>query len=131
MNNNYILRDTIIFGKYEPESYLGGCKRFTCSRDTILKLLELDFIDPEECQNCSPTTKEFIECTEDFKDALFNCYAISDKRDDYRITIEGLDIEVQDDEYDKISYLVETFHYADEFSFEHNGDSYFLHAWWD
>ena len=131
MNKDYKARDEIIFGKYDPNSYFGGCKRFSCSKETIQTLIDNDFIDLEECQNCSPTTKEFMEYVNDLNDVIFNCYAISPNRDDYRVTIEGLDVEVKDDDYDNISYLVETFHYADEFGFEHNGDSFFLHAWWD
>ena len=131
MNKDYKTRDKIIFGEYNPNSYFGGCCRFTCSKEVMQTLIDNDYIDPNECQNYSPTTKEFMEYVENFDDVRFNCYAISPERSDYRITIEGLDIEVKDDDYDNISYLVETFRYADEFGFEHNGDSFFLHAWWD
>ena len=131
MNKDYAERDKIIFGKYEPDSYFGGCRRFTCSKEIMQELIEKNFIELYECQNYSPSTKEFMEYIENIDDVRLNCYAISPLRNDYRITIEGLDVEVADDNYDMISYLVETFHYADEFSFEHNGDSYFLHAWWD
>lgn len=131
MNKDYNRRDFIIFGEYDPSTYWGGCKRFTCTKDTMQQLIAEDFIDLDECQNDSPTTNEFMEYTEDFEDVIFNCYAISPDRGDYRITIEGLDIEVADSDYDKITMLVENFRYADEFSFEHVPDAYCLHAWWD
>ena len=128
---NAITRDEMIFGKYEPEKYSGGCRRFTCDRTLLKKLVENGYADPREQQNESPTIKEFIEYTEDFEDAEFECYAISPKRIDCRITVEGIDIKVHEDEYDKVSYLVETFRWADEFSFEHIRHDYYLHAWWD
>lgn len=131
MNTNVKRRDEIIFGKYEPERYLGGCRRFTCSRDTIETLLNEDFIELDECQNYSPSTKEFLESTIDLEKVEFECYVINADRDDYRVTIEGVDIEINDSNYKDISYAIETFHNADEFNFYHNESSYFLHAWWD
>ena len=131
VNRDHIRRDNIIFGEYNPDSYFGGCRRFSCSKETVQQLLDEGFIDPSECQNCSPTTSEFMEYVRDFDDVTFECYAISPDRNDYRITIEGVDIEIPDNNYDLISYAVETFHYADEFSFNHGSGCYFLHAWWD
>lgn len=131
MNKNYESRDQILFGKYDPESYFGGCKRFHCSYGTMKRLVEENFIELNECQNESPSTKDFMESFVDFDDVIFNGYAISPNRDDYRVTIEGFDIEIPDTDFDKITFLVETFHFADEFSFQHNGDTYYMHAWWD
>ena len=131
MNKNYERRDEIIFGKYDPDKYFGGCRNFECTKEVMQILFNEGFIDPDEYQNCSPSTKDFMETVKDIDGVTFGCYAISPDRDDYRITIDSIDIEIPDTDYDNISLLVESFHYADEFSFSHNGDSYFLHAWWD
>ena len=131
MNKDYAQRDKILFGEYNPDKYLGGCRNFTCSKEVMQTLVENDYIDPNECQNYSPMTKEFMEILHDIDNVRFNGYAISPDRDDYRLTIDGVDVEIEDTDYDNISLLVESFHYADEFNFSHDGDSYFLHAWWD
>lgn len=131
MNKDYKKRDEIIFGKYDPESYLGGCKNFQCSYETMKQLVDENFIEPDECQNYSLSTKDFMDVLENIPNVEFLAYAISPDRDDYRVTIEGVEVEIPDTNFDEITLLVESLHYADEFSFHHTGDSYYLHAWWD
>lgn len=131
MNKDYKRRDEIIFGGYDKEKYLGGCRNFTCSYDVMKQLVDENFIELDECQNYSPYTKDFMEILDGVPNVEFMAYAISPDRDDYRVTIEGFEVEISDTDFDTISLLVENFHYADEFSFQHNGDSYYLHAWWD
>lgn len=132
MNKNYELRDRIIFGKYDPESYrLGGCKNFHCSYATMKKLFDEEFIDPDDCQNYSPSAKDFMEYLDGVDNVEFIAYAISPTRDDYRITIEGADVEIEDTDYDTITRLVGLFGGADEFTLDHSGSTYYLHAWWD
>lgn len=131
MNKDYVKRDEIIFGGYDPKSYIGGCKNFHCSYKTMEKLVEENFIELDECQNSSPYTKDFMDILKDVDNVRFIAYAISPDRDDYRVTIEGVDVEIQDTNFDEVSLLVESFHYADEFTFKHEGDTYYLYAWWD
>ena len=131
LNGDYKRRDEIIFGSCEPEKYSCGYRSFKCGRETIQTLLDEGFIDPNECQNDSPFTHEFMYYTEDFADTTFICYAISPDRGDYRVTIDGVEIVIKDDDYEMISRAVEMFHYADEFSFDHVGNEYHLRAWWD
>ena len=61
----------------------------------------------------------------------FECYAVDVNRDDYRITIEGIRAYIPDTDYDRINLYVEQFRYADEFTFEHMNDCFYLRAWWD
>ena len=131
MNKDYELRDKILFGKYEPETYLGGCKNFHCSYETMKKLVEENFVELDECQNYSPYTKDFMEMLEGVDNVEFIAYAISPDRFDYRITIEGFDVEISDTDYDTLARLVERCHGADEFNLDHSGNTYYLHAWWD
>ena len=131
MNKNYKRRDEIIFGAYKKEKYSGGVRRFNCSRETILNLLEEDFISPDECQNCSPYVKDFVEYTEGIDETKFECYAVSPDRDDYRVSIEGVDFIIPDTDYDKVTMAVDISRSADEFSFEHAKTNYYIHAWWD
>ena len=131
MNKNYKRRDEIIFGAYEKEKYFGGVRRFNCSRETILNLLEEDFISPDECQNCSPYVKDFVEYTEGIDETKFECYAVSPDRDDYRVSIEGVDFIIPDTDFDNVTMAVDISRSADEFSFEHAKNNYYIHAWWD
>ncbi len=131
MNRDYLKRDSIIFGKYEPETYFGGCKNFHCSYETMKKLVDENFIELNECQNYSPYTKDFMELLSPEDDVRFMAYAITPERPDYRVTIEGVDIVIPDDDFDKVSLFTESFRGADEFSLQHDGNNYYLHAWWD
>lgn len=132
LNGDYITRDKLIFGGYDEAKYFGGLRSFRCCRDLMKTLIEENFASTREMQNCSPTIGEFMEITEDSDcDITFICYAISPERDDYRISIEGIDIVIPDSDFDSVSYFVESFHGADEFSFQHEESNYYLHAWWD
>ena len=131
MNKNFELREKIIYGDHIPTKYFGGCRNFSCTREVIQELLENDFIDPKECQNDSPSVQEFFDFTEGFDDVEFECYEISPDRDDYRVTIEGIDISIPDNDHDGLSNVVDYLRYADEFDMTHTGSKYFIHAWWD
>jgi hypothetical protein len=133
LNADVKRRDEIIFGSYNPDKYIGGIRRCVCGIAMIKELLAENFIDENETQNESPSVKDFLEYVSDLKtdNIEFLCYAVSDSRCDYRITIEGVDIVIPDTYYDDISIAVELFRYADEFTFEHAWNNFYLHAWWD
>lgn len=131
MNKNVELRDKIIFGKYEPEKYSGGHRPFRCSYETMKALVDNNFIEPDECQNYSPYTKDFMDILDGIDGVEFIAYAISPDRSDYRVTIEGADVDIEENDHDTLCFLVESFRSADEFNVEHIGDRYHLHAWWD
>ena len=133
MNKDIKTRDEIIFGEYDPEKYkYGGIRRFERSPDVIHRLIENDFIDLNECQNCSPSTKEFMEYVEDIEEYItFGGYAVVDTRDDYRVTIDEIQILLPVEKQDEFFSLIEIFRYADEFSISRDVDNYYLRAWWD
>lgn len=132
LNGDYNLREQIIFGEdYNKQNYFGGCRNFSCDRATLEKLLENNFIDPHECQNSGPYVEDFLAYTEGIDGVEYECYAISPERGDYRVTIEGIDLILPDTDYGNLSMIVESFHSADEFSFQHVGHTYLIHAWWD
>ena len=133
LNGDYITRDNMIFGEYDEDEYTGGIRHFTCEPDLIHELLDNNFVDPEDCQNYSPYISEFLEVADRIPDChvAFECYSVSPERDDYRISIEGIHVVIPDTDYDAIELCVESFNGADTFNFHHEGDSFFLHAWWD
>ena len=64
LNKNVKLRDEIIFGKYEPEKYMGGIRRFeNLNLGKLKEIAILNFINLEEHQNYSPAMKKYPEYT--------------------------------------------------------------------
>lgn len=133
MNKDINSRDMILFGEYNPEKYLGGIRSFDCcSLETIKTLLEKGFIDAEECQNCSPSTAEFIEIAEtEGVDAEFGGYAVAISRGDYRVTITDITVEFDAGNIDLMIKMINELRYADEFDMSINGGICQIYAWWD
>ena len=86
-------REQLVFGcSYDPEKYkMGGVRYFNAmSVDTAKKLLDLNFIDPDDAQNLSPTAQEMINFCDDGTDKWYlHGYVVSPDRDDCRISFEG------------------------------------------
>ena len=133
MNSNYKRRDEIIWGVYDPERYKsGGCCRFYAPAEKAQQLVEEGFIELNETQNESPSTEEFMNSIVGYEDWVeFECYAISPERDDYRVTIEGINIWIPIDKRDDMCRFVEEFRYADEFNINSDENGFHLRAWWD
>lgn len=91
MNRNIRKRDEIIFGNYDPDAYGGGVRQFEdMSYDTLKQLIDEGFVDVEDKQNYAPTIQEMMKFAEKYgKNYLFDGYVVSDKRDDYRVSIDG------------------------------------------
>lgn len=87
----------------------------------------------DDCQNDSPSVKEFIEYMESRKadDALdgffFECYIVNTKRDDTRFSIEA--ISGVNLPQNVLQWAINEFHRADEFQVEL--DKKCFRAWWD
>jgi hypothetical protein len=132
LNGDYLTRDFIIFGEYDEKKYLGGIRNFTCHLELLKKLVDCNFAAIDECQNYSPSIKDFLDVAENMtSDVLFECYAVSPERDDYRITVEGVSVIIKDSNYKDLTLFIESFHDSDEFSIEHIDSEYHLRAWWD
>lgn len=121
-------RDEIIFGDYKPEAYkLGGIRRFENLTLEQFKLLyDEKFIDPEDCQNSAPSAEDFINFMQENPQFTAHGYAVSPERNDYRVTIEGLDLDGETSEETKFNFVHFARH-ADEFTYEQHR----LRCWWD
>lgn len=120
-------RDMILFGEpYDKAKYqYGGVRHFSeLTAEELKELVDKDFIDLEECQNCSPTTQDFMEFLEEHPEFTAHGYAVSPERSDYRITLEGIKSEVEPD-MDILEAFIEFCRFADDFSIHP------LYAWWD
>jgi len=132
MNKDFKARERLIFNdEYNALNYLGGIRRFKCSTDKLRTLYAEDFVEANDRQNDSPSLEEFLEYVGDYPTATFECYAVCPEREDYRVTVEGVNLVIPETDYDAVGYFAETFHYADEFSLEHVGHNYHMRAWWD
>ena len=125
--NNVNARDLILFGeKFCEDKYLGGIRRFeSLSVSGLQNLLALNAIDPEEQHNCAPTTQEIYDFMKDHDNFTAHGYAVSTSRDDYRISLEGVEgfCETRADMED----FVNMFRFADEFSIS-DGEAW---CWFD
>lgn len=116
-----------ILGMQYPPKYLGGCESFKgLTLEALDLLLDEGFIDPEECQNCSPTTVEFKEFMEMYPEVKLHGYIVSPERSDYRMTIEGLEY-CGDVSKEMLQEFVNRYRFADDFICN---DGY-LYCWFD
>lgn len=116
-----------IIGIPYPVVYSGGCCNFKgLTLDKLNLLLDEGFVDPEEQQNCAPNTMEFKGFLEAYPQATLHGYIVSPERDDYRVTIEGLEYEGEVSK-EMLFDFTEMFRFADDFNV---GDD-FLNCWFD
>ena len=129
LNRDYNTRDKFLFHGYNEDAYMGGIRRIRClTSEDIKYLLDLRFIDPMDCQNDSPSVKEIYDFLKEHSEFYAFGYAVSPKRDDYRISIEGIcsnweSINIpKEDLIDFVDFSVG----ADELSI-----TPYCRAWWD
>ena len=116
-----------IIGMDCPPKYLGGCKSFKgLTLSQLNLLLEENFIDPEECQNSSPTTIEFKEFLDRYPECTLHGYIVTPERSDYRVTIEGLEY-CGDVPRDMLVDFINEFRYSDNFICDED----YLYCWFD
>ena len=124
MNKDFKRRDEIL--GIANKKYMGGIIHFEAIDVQTLKLLiDEDFIELDEAQNCSPTTKQFYEFMCEHPQVKAEGYAVSPERDDYRVTIEGLNCHENTTKELKTQFT-EFCNDADEFQI-----TPFLRSWWD
>jgi len=128
LNKDWERRDTIVFGKpCDWEKSTGGIHHFdNLTVDDLKLLVEEGFADPEDCQNSAPNIAEMIEYAEGHEGFTFDGYVVSPKRDDYRVSIEGLTYEGETTKQDVIDFA-NFASYADERTMNDT----VLSAWWD
>lgn len=127
LNKDIKTRDEIIFDEYDPQKYVGGIRHY--KELTYEQLEELDdkcFLDPEECQNYSPSIAEFMDFMKDHREFTAHGYVVSDTRDDYRVSIEGL-FKFGNITYEETIEFVDMFRCADEFTCTKEE----LYCWYD
>jgi hypothetical protein len=145
-NKDYKTRDQIMI-PYLKERYNHDIVNYdvlTFGRlpiNVLQDLVDKKFIDPEEAQNDSPSVREFMEHMIKYPTLLAHGYIVSNKRKDYRISIEGLHIpkvmlgnsikflKEKLPKYPPKKYLKLHFKNANEFIFDEEDQMFW--CWWD
>ncbi len=126
-NMDYKLRDSML--EFDP--LFGDKENYDVAHfhdldaETLEKMIELGFADPEETQNYSPSIAEFLQFMQSNSGFKAHGYVVSHERPDYRLTIEGLAGHATD--FDDMQNFMYAFRQADEFTCE-VGTQY---AWYD
>lgn len=110
----------------------GGVKGFKgLSVEALNALVAEGFVDVEERQNSSPSVGEFLAFMREWPEVKAHGYVVSPDRDDYRVSLEGVECDltvVAENRRDALRQAFCTaFHLADEFVASTNT----LFAWWD
>ena len=117
LNTDVAKRDKLIFGKFEPRKYCGGIRQFEgMSLETLDTLLANNFADKEERQNESPTIAEFRNFMQKHPGYTAHGYTVELAREDYRVTVEGLEKSEGYESAQELEDFIEAFRYADDFT---------------
>lgn len=121
-------RDQIVFGEnYNSEKYMGGIRRFDyLNAEDLNKLLNLGLADPDEQQNEAPTTKEISNFLNNHQNFWAHGYVVSPERDDYRVSLEGVECG-SDYDLSDVQDFFSLFKYPDEVIVEKTG----MYCWFD
>jgi hypothetical protein len=90
-------RDLILKGFFTDKDYIGGSRRFSNLPLELLELILLEnHTDHNEKHNNAPSIRDLIIFAKQMNEKgyyfFFNGYAISPKRDDYRVSIDTINI---------------------------------------
>lgn len=131
-NWNEAGRDLIMSEVLSHES--GGIRRFEgLTLNQLQELVEKNFANPEDRQNNSPTIEYLLTlgqlAQKDEHEVLLSGYAVSAIREDYRVSIDAIDIYFNhyDISQELLKKLFSLQDGADEFLFD--TDSCYI--WWD
>lgn len=110
-------RDIIIFGKHDVKAYLGGVRRFeNLSLDNLEELINGNFVELSDCQNAAPSIEKIYEFMKKYSEYTAHGYTVTIKRDDYRISLEGISKAGGADSSEELEDFTKLFKHADEFS---------------
>jgi len=127
-NMDYKLRDSMlndIYGDREGGKSYDIYRFDNLTAEVLQELVDLKFADPDDYQNNSPTIGEILEFLKENSGFTAQGYAVTAERDDYRISIDGIDGSSKED--CQIQNFIDIFRKADEFQI---GDG-FQYAWYD
>ena len=127
-NRDYRRRDEILGIQVDWASKnSGGVEWFDrASLEQIATVYLEGFLDPSDQQNYSPTAGELLAFMCTHPAALASGYVVDPNREDYRVTIDAMELPEGSLDQESKQELLQLCMYADEFSGA-NG----LYCWWD
>ncbi len=129
LNTNWKERDRLVFRDKEPP-YMGGCAWYkNLDAPTLRQMIALGYADPEETQNESPEISEFADLLEQHPGLTAHGYVVSFERDDYRMSVEGVEGIIHGTE--PLIELLIKYRFADEFEIESTNGGFNVRLWWD
>ena len=139
LNIDFKRREEIIFARSIIwDNDLGGCEFFEdLTLDKLAQLLESGFAEPQQTQNNSPTIQEFYEFGQKSQnlgyEPFFIGYVVSPDREDYRISIEGIQLSLQVETIDSriCADFISAFERFAQTADETDIGLKLLYAWWD
>jgi len=128
-NPNIKYRDMILFGNYNVE-YPGGCCRFdNLTLKNLEKLIANRYIALGDRHNNAPAVEVFVNFMLDYPGYVATGYAITNKRADYRVSLDGLEKQVEGyDTKAELDRFYELFSNADELVM---GTEHKMRCWFD
>jgi hypothetical protein len=94
LNRDYTQRDGIIFDNevdWQMDA-VGGVKRFeNLDRENLQRLVDHGFVDPNQQFNGCPSAQYFLDFMGRWPMVMAHGYAVSPRRPDYRVDVEGLE----------------------------------------
>lgn len=100
------------------------------SLPVLNQLMDKGYLDPLESYNCAPLVEEYIPFMEKCPEARAHGYLVTPKREDCRISIEGLSVKAKEGEslpLETIFLFTDFFRNADDFSISAKE----LYCWFD
>ena len=93
--------------------------------ETLEKLIEMGFADPQDSQNNAPNIATILEFLKRNPSFTAHGYAVTPHRSDYRISLEGVEANFADDS--EVAEFIELFRHADDFK----SAADYQYAWFD
>ncbi|MBN1910697.1 MAG: hypothetical protein JW818_13205 [Pirellulales bacterium] len=125
-NMNVIERDSLL-GLPDGADASGDITRFDkVDVETVEKLIRGRWADPRDRQNESPSIAEIFRFMKRWPQVKTCGYAVSSKRDDYRVSLEGISVEPDEVSPELKTEFIEFANGADELETDRR-----LYAWWD
>lgn len=126
LNRNVARRDELL-DSFCSFSSMGGMQRFAkLDVFTLESLVNEGFADPTDAQNSAPTLGDILNFMKQHPGFTCHGYAVDAKREDYRISIEGVDYQ-GNPTIEQIVAFVKLFRFADELVIEEDE----LYCWFD
>lgn len=117
LNPDIETRDKIIYPDgYNPNEYFGGIRHFRfLSVQDLTTLIENGFVDILERQNDAPSIRRIYGFMKEYPQYTAHGYTVDISREDYRISIEGVEKGTPGSSHKEIHDFYELFSTADTY----------------